>query len=244
MRRLLPDQADDVDLDEAYAIPDPHRRHVRANFISSADGAAEVGGRSGGLSTDADHRVFSVLRGHCDAVLVGATTARREGYGPARPSAARREWRQEHGLSPVPPLVVVTSRVELDLETAFFTEAVSRPVILTTDAAPAERRRQAAAVAEVVTSGNTMVDMGTALEALAERGLMHVLCEGGPHLFGQLAMAGLLDELCLSLAPVLAGADHLRIIGGPELGKPVELELAHVLTAEGTLFLRYVVSHT
>jgi riboflavin biosynthesis pyrimidine reductase len=244
VRRLLPDRADDVDLDEEYALPDPDRRHVRANFVSSADGAAELAGRSGGLSSDADHRVFSVLRGLCDAVLVGATTVRREGYGPARPNAERRKWRQDHGLAPVPPVVVVTSRVELDLESAFFTEAVSRPVILTTDATPSERRRRAEEVADVVSCGDTMVDISTGLEQLAERGLKHVLCEGGPYLFGQLAAARLLDELCLSLAPVLAGVDHLRIIGGPTLEKPVELELAHVLTAEGTLFLRYVVSRS
>jgi riboflavin biosynthesis pyrimidine reductase len=239
MRRLLPDPSDDVDLDEAYAIPQPGRLHVRANFVSSVDGAAEVAGRSGGLSSDADHRLFSVLRGLCDVVLVGAGTVRREGYGPARPTADRRAWRQEHGLAPVPPIAVITSSVDLDLQSRFFAEATARPVIITTDSAPPEIRQRAAQVADVVVCGATEVDAGAALEALADRGLERVLCEGGPHLLGQLVAGGRLDELCLSLAPVMAGPERLRIIGGLPWDEPTRLELAHVLTAEGTLFLRY-----
>jgi riboflavin biosynthesis pyrimidine reductase len=239
---LLPDPTDDVDLDEAYALPGPGRLHVRANFVSSVDGAAEVGGRSGGLSSDADHRVFSVLRGLCDVVLVGAGTVRGERYGPARPSADRRARRRAHGLAAVPPIAVVTSRVDLDLQSAFFTEAAARPVILTTGAAPADLRQRASEVADVAVCGDTAVDLATALEALVERGLTRVLCEGGPHLMGQLVAADRLDELCLSLSPVIAGPERLRIIGGAPLDAPARLELGHVLTAEGTLFLRYVVS--
>jgi riboflavin biosynthesis pyrimidine reductase len=240
VRRLVPDPTDDVDLDEAYALPGRGRLHVRANFVSSVDGAAEVGGRSGGLSSDADHRLFSVLRGLCDVVLVGAGTVRHERYGPARPTAERRSWREQHGLAAVPPIAVVTSSVDLDLESAFFTEAAARPVILTTGAAPAAAQQRAARVADVVVCGENDVDVGAALEALADRGLTRVLCEGGPHLLGQLAAAGRLDELCLSLSPVIAGPERLRIIGGSPWDEPERLELAHVLTAEGTLFLRYV----
>jgi riboflavin biosynthesis pyrimidine reductase len=237
---LLPDPADDVDLDEAYALPGPGRLHVRANFVSSVDGAAEVGGRSGGLSSDADHRLFSVLRGLCDVVLVGAGTVRHERYGPARPSADRRAWRQARGLAAVPPIAVVTSRVDLDLDSAFFAEATARPVILTTGAAPTDVRRRAAEVADIAVCGDTSVDMVTALEALVERGFTRVLCEGGPHVLDQLVTSGRLDELCLSLSPAIAGPERLRIIGGPPLDEPARLELAHVLAAEGMLFLRYL----
>jgi riboflavin biosynthesis pyrimidine reductase len=237
---LLPDPADDVDLDEAYALPGPGRLHVRANFVSSVDGAAEVGGRSGGLSSDADHRLFSVLRGLCDVVLVGAGTVRKERYGPARPSEERRARRQARGLAAVPPISVITSRVDLDLESAFFTEAATRPIILTTGAAPTERRQLAAEVADVVVCGDNEVDLAAALEALVDRGLTRVLCEGGPHMLDQLVTAGRLDELCLSLSPVIAGPERLRIIGGPALEEPARLELAHVLAADGMLFLRYL----
>ncbi|HEY1633331.1 MAG TPA: pyrimidine reductase family protein [Acidimicrobiales bacterium] len=241
MRRLLPDPAGDVDLDEAYALPGPARLHVRANFVTSVDGAAEVGGRSGGLSSDADHRVFSVLRGLCDVVLVGAGTVRQERYGPARPSEERRARRQAHGLAAVPPIAVVTSRIDLDLESAFFTDAATPPVILTTDAAPADLRRRAAQAADVAVCGDTAVDLASAVQALVERGLTRVLCEGGPHMLDQLVTTGRLDELCLSLSPVIAGPERLRIIGGPALDEPARLELAHVLAADGMLFLRYQV---
>lgn len=241
MHRLLPDPSDEVDLDDAYALPGPGRVHVRANFVSSVDGAAEVAGRSGGLSSEADHRIFSVLRGLCDVVLAGAGTVRRERYGPARPTADRRAWRQEHGLAPVPPVAVVTSGVDLDLESAFFTEAAARPVVITTDAAPAAVRHRAAEVADVAVCGETEVDVGLALDALADRGLTRVLCEGGPRLLGQLVAAHRLDELCLSLSPVIAGPERLRIIGGLPWDEPTLLDLAHVLTDDGTLFLRYVV---
>jgi len=241
VHRLLPDPSDDVDLDEAYALPGPARLHVRANFVSSVDGAAEVGGRSGGLSSDADHRLFSVLRGLCDVVLVGAGTVRHERYGPARPTPDRRARRQEQGLAAVPPIAVVTSGIDLDLESTFFTEATTRPVILTTGAAPAAVQQRAARVADVAVCGETEVDVRVALDALAERGLMRVLCEGGPHLLGQLVAAARLDELCLSLSPVVAGPTRLRIIGGLPWDEPTPLELAHVLTDEGMLFLRYVV---
>jgi riboflavin biosynthesis pyrimidine reductase len=241
---LLPDPTDDVDLDEAYALPPPGRLHVRANFVSSVDGAAEVAGRSGGLSSDPDHRLFSVLRGLCDVVLVGAGTVRRERYGPARPGAERRARREEQGLAPAPPVAVITSGVDLDLESSFFTEAATRPVVITTDSAPAPVRNRVAQVADLVVCGATDVDMGAALEALASRGLTRVLCEGGPHLLGQLVAGGHLDELCLSLSPVIAGPERLRIIGGRAWDHPASLELAHVLAAEGTLFLRYTVGHT
>jgi riboflavin biosynthesis pyrimidine reductase len=141
----------------------------------------------------------------------------------------------------VPPIAVVTSRIDLDMESAFLTEATARPVILTTDAAPTERRRRAAEVADVVVCGDTEVNLDTALEALVERGLTRVLCEGGPHMLDQLVAAGRLDELCLSLSPAIAGPERLRIISGPPLDAPVRLELVHVLAAEGMLFLRYVV---
>ena len=94
MDALLPPAPGPVDLDAAYAVPAAalagRGRHLRANFVASADGAASLEGVSAGLSSPADKRVFSVLRGLADVVLVGAGTVRAEGYGPARPSPQRR----------------------------------------------------------------------------------------------------------------------------------------------------------
>jgi riboflavin biosynthesis pyrimidine reductase len=237
VRQLLPTVADPVDLDAAYEV-EASGRHVRANFVASADGSTTLRGRSGPLSSRADREVFSVLRAHCDVVLVGAGTVREERYGPARPGPARRRERASRGLAPVPPIAVVTSRIDLDLASPFFTQAEARPIVLTTARAPLSSRRAAARSAEVVVVGDEAVDLEAALGALEARGLARVLCEGGPRLMAELVACGLLDELCLSLSPVLAGAGGPRVVEGA-LRAEVPLELAHVLTDGSSLFLRY-----
>lgn len=246
MRRLLP--VPDVpgemgpdDIDAAYAVPAPpaNRCHVRANMVSSADGAAVLEGHSEGLSNPADKAVFRVLRGLADVVLVGAGTVRAEGYGPVRPTAERREQRLATGYAPVPPVAVVSNRLELDLTTPFFSDAVATPLVLTCAAAPLPARTAAAEVADVVVTGDERVDLGAALSALAERGLGRVLCEGGPALLADLVAADLLDELCLTLSPLLAGGDARARVTAGAPSPPRGLVLEHVLEGDGALFLRY-----
>lgn len=240
MRRLLPvPTADDVDLDAAYAVPlPPSGVHVRANMVASADGAATLDGRSEGLSSAADKRLFSVLRGLCDVVLVGSGTAVTEDYGPARPSPERREKRLAAGLAEVPPIAVISSSLPFAPTARLFAEAVVRPILLTTERAPAERRTALANVADVVAAGEQRVDLAAALDALAERGLRRVLCEGGPGLLTQLVAGGRLDDLCLTVAPSLVGEGGPHVLAG-ELAEPARLRLMHVLEDEGFLFLRY-----
>ena len=241
MRTIFPSAGAELDLPglaEAYAYP--RERWLRANFVSSADGAAYVDGRSGGLSSDGDKRIFGVLRVLADVVLVGAGTARVEEYKPARrrPSlAALRAGRPETAT-----IALVTRTVGLNLASPLFTEAPpdARTVVITCAAADAELRTEAAKVADVIVAGEETVDLGAALDALAERGLGRVLCEGGPHLLGDVKAAGLLDELCLSLAPTAAGPGASRIIAGQHSAAQ-EMRLAHVLAEDdGFLFLRYV----
>lgn len=244
MRRLLPDPVEDLDpaaLEAVYALPDLRAgdRHVRANFVSSVDGAVEIGGRSEPLSGPTDKRVFGLLRRLCDVVLVGAGTVRAEGYRPLRAGPDRRQWRRDRGLSPVPPVAVVTRRLDLDLDAELFTAAAARPLILTTAAAPSARRAAAARVAEIVLAGRDRVEVDRALDALGERGLRRVLCEGGPRLLADLVAADRLDELCLTLTPLLAGPARARLVRGAPFVAPVPLALAHVLEDAGTLFLRY-----
>ena len=101
MRRILPDPADPVDIYTEYTVPDTALSkvgwHLRMNFVSSADGAVTEQGRSRGLSTPGDHRLFAALRDLADVVLVGAGTARIEGYGPDRPGQTRRDLRRRAG---------------------------------------------------------------------------------------------------------------------------------------------------
>jgi riboflavin biosynthesis pyrimidine reductase len=238
---IFPEAGGELDLAglaDAYAYP--RERWLRANFVTSADGAAWVDGRSAGLSSDGDMRLFGLLRVLADAVLVGAGTARIEEYKPARgrPSlAALREGR------PLAPTIAVVSRsLALDLSSPLFTEAPpdARTIVVTCTASDAGRRASAAKVADLVIAGEQSVDLGQALDALAERGLGRVLCEGGPHLLGDLSVSGLLDELSLSVSPTLAGPGAGRIIAGP-LGPARPLALKHVLAEDdGFLFCRYL----
>ena len=226
MRRLRPDPVDDVDLAAAYAVEGA--RHVRANFVSSLDGAVTVGGKSAGLSSEADRALFKLLRQLADVVLVGAGTARTENYGGAKPVDGH-----------APPIAVVSKSLDLDESSRLFTDTTVRPIVVTCAASPDAVRSRLAAVADVIVAGDADVDLVAALDELAERGLARVLCEGGPHLLGSLATAGVLDELCLTLAPMIAGGTAGRIVAGylPEVVEPMQLR--HVLEEDGHLFLRY-----
>jgi riboflavin biosynthesis pyrimidine reductase len=238
VRQLFPTAVDDVDLLDAYRV-ESDGRHVRVNFVSSIDGAVTAEGVSGGLSGSADKRLFGALRTLADVVLVGAGTARAEGYGPARPTAERRQWRLAHGYAAIPPIAVVSGRADLDAATPFFTEAVARPLVYTSSRAAPQQVARLRDVAEVVVSPGETVPVADVLTDLEARGLRRVLCEGGPHLFGDAIAAGCVDELALTLSPVLAGGGPARIAAGPPPATAYRMELRHVLTEDGFLFLRY-----
>jgi riboflavin biosynthesis pyrimidine reductase len=227
VRRLQPDLGDEVDLPSAYAVS--AQRHLRANFVASLDGAATLQGKSAGLSSTADRALFHLLRSMADVVLVGAGTAREENYGGAKSADGRQP----------PPIAVVSKSLDFDLTARLFTDTAVPPILITCAASPSTRREQLSAVAEVVVAGDVDVDLRAALDALAARGLGHVLCEGGPRLLGAVAAAGLLDELCLTLSPMVAGGNAGRIVAGylPDVVEPMHLR--HVLEDDGHLFLRY-----
>lgn len=214
-----------VDLGAHYAVPAVGVRSVRVNFVASADGAATAGGKSEGLSSAADKEVFRTLRGLADVVLVGAGTARAEGYGPVRTTTSGRR----------PPIAVVTGHPDLEPASALFTAAQQRTILLTTDEADTAAYD---AVADVVRCGPEHVDIARALDALAERGLTRVLCEGGPTLLGQLSAADAVDELCLTVAPLLAGPGGPRITAG-DAHPPRAMRLVGLLEDEGSLLSRY-----
>ena len=240
MRIIFPSGGDELDmtaLAEAYAYP--RERWLRANFVSSLDGAAYIEGRSGGLSSPDDMRIFGLLRVLADVVLVGAGTARAEEYKPARrrPSlAALREGRPETAT-----IALVTRTLGLNLASALFTETPpdARTIVITCAASDADLRAEAAKVADVIVAGEETVDLAEALDALEKRGLSRVLCEGGPRLLGDLKAADLLDELCLSLSPTLAGPGASRIIAG-EPSSAHRMRLGHVISGDdGFLSFRY-----
>jgi riboflavin biosynthesis pyrimidine reductase len=233
----------EADLVAAYDVADRTRPHVRANFVTSLDGAVEVDGVSKALSTDDDSRVFSLLRMISDAVMVGAGTVRVEGYRGLRLGSARQQWRREHGLPENPRLVLITSRLALDPAMPALAEAAVRPLVITHEGAPMEQHAALSEVADVVALGADAVDLAAAVEYLAGQGMPQILSEGGPHLLGALTEADLVDELCLSVAPLLAGPGAGRITAGLSgAGSPTRhLRLTSLLQSDdGTLLLRYV----
>jgi riboflavin biosynthesis pyrimidine reductase len=237
--RLWPDPdptpIDDEALTALYEQPGPG---VRVNFVTSTDGAVEVAGRSRGLQNPPDTRVFGLLRQFPDALLVGAGTLRQEGYGPVTLDATRRAWRTARGLDPYPRLVVVSRRLDLDPTHRALLEAPVRPVLLTCASSPPDLRTSLGTVADVLVYGDDDVDLAAGLAALERRGMTRVLSEGGPHLFGALTAADLVDELCLTVSPLLAGAGAGRITAGVP-GGVRNLTIGHILYAEDAILLRY-----
>jgi riboflavin biosynthesis pyrimidine reductase len=221
-----------------YAYPAGH--WLRANMVSSADGGASLGGATKGLSSDADRRVFALLRTLCDVIVVGSATVRTERYKAARPQELWRHLRE--GRTPTPPIAVVTGRLDVDLRSPLITGAPpdARTIVITTAQSPADRRAELATRADVIVAGEETVDLKAAVSALAERGYRRMLAEGGPHLLGQLVEAGLMDELCLTIGPLLAGPGADRIVAGAATAsQPQPLTLAHVLEDDGFLLCRY-----
>ncbi|MFC5928319.1 pyrimidine reductase family protein [Cryobacterium melibiosiphilum] len=226
-----------AELLERYALPDRTTPRVRLNFVASLDGAATLDGVSGGLGTPADRAVFNTLRALTDVILVGAGTVRAEGYGGPLLSEADAAWRVAQGFAPQPPLAIVSGRLDLDPGHPSLAEAVVRPIVVTHAGSPVERRAALAEVADVLVCGAEVVEPRLVVAALAARGLTQILCEGGPSLVGALIEADAVDELCLTLSPVLEGGAAGRIAHGGSAARA--MTLVHALPEGDTLLLRY-----
>ena len=209
---------DDDEIRRLYAYPPSDRPWVRTNFVATIDGAAYAeDGRSGSLGGDIDTRVFHVLRSLADVIVVGAGTARTEGYGPGdRP-------------------IAIVSR-SLDVPERL---VVPGQVVITTTDAPADRLEELGGTVDVIAAGEGRIDWTIVLDELSRRGWNHVLCEGGPTLHGELVGLDLVDEVCLTIAPVMASGDAPRIAHGTGgTGRP--MTLGHAVDVEGILLTRWV----
>jgi riboflavin biosynthesis pyrimidine reductase len=212
---------------------------LRVNFVSSVDGAVTADGRSAGLSSVADKRVFDLFRRLCDVVLVGAGTVRDEGYGPMRVESADADWRRASGRPDQPVFAIVSASLNLDPASRIFTEAPVRAIVVTIGSSPKAKRDALAEVADVMVCGDDTLDVDAMVDGLTLRGLGQVLCEGGPTLFSTILAADRVDELCLTVSPVLESGTAGRITNG-SLAEPLGLSLAQVLVSDGTLLLRYL----
>lgn len=239
MRALLPEPDDDVDLHAYYARDWIDRGGIRANMITSADGAAAADGLSAGLQTPGDNRLFAALRDLADVVLVGSATAQAEGYRPVRLNDEQRARRSERGLGSRLPVAVVTRSLKIDTAAPLFVD--NRPLVVTCASSDPDARAALDGRAELLVCGDDDIDYGEARRQLAERGLRHVLCEGGPTILGKVMHSGELDELCVSVTPLLVGPGAGRIVaGGPWTGAALRMRLHSLLEEDAALFLRYI----
>jgi riboflavin biosynthesis pyrimidine reductase len=183
------------------------------------------------------------MRYAADVILVGAETVRIENYSGAQVPVAARDARQRRGQAEVPPIAVLTRSGNLDPDTVFFSRTEVPPLILTSADAFDETSKRLGGVAEVLNASGPRsdeADAATALQILAQRGLLRVLSEGGPLVLSLLIAAGLLDELCMTIAPVVLAGPSRRIATGP-VEAPTAMRPAHLLTdAQGYLYTRYV----
>lgn len=235
---------DDGRLAAFYSYPENLERcWVRANMISSLDGGATDDGKAGGLAGPGDRALFSHMRQEADVILVGASTVRIENYSGAQMSLAERRERQGRGQTEVPPIAVVTHAADFEHDARIFTHTEVPPMIMTCRETVPEANARFGSTAEVVDASGAhtdRVDPAVALAIFAERGLRRVLSEGGPSLISLLTEHDLLDELCVTIAPILVGGAARRIASGSGEAH-TRMRRSHLLTDdEGYLYTRYV----
>lgn len=240
MRRLTPDPGETTverELDSYRPWQQAHeeRPFVATNFAVTVDGRATIGGKSGPIGSDADTEMLVGLRGRFDAVMIGAGTMRVERYGGIASKRETRERRERLGVHPDPLMVLVSGRLDLPWDAPLFEEGGRVLIFTASETEPPET----AASVDVVRH-EERVDLVAALRHLRrEHDVRALLSEGGPRLHSQLWAAGVVDELFLTTAPRMTGADAPRILEGRPLPGTTELELVWLLERDGELFARY-----
>jgi riboflavin biosynthesis pyrimidine reductase len=222
LRRIHPQPAADVTIREAYDVartPPDGRPWIEVCMVASVDGSTVVDGRSRGLSNSHDTELVLTLRDLADVILVGAGTARAEGYGPPRKAGQR--------------VGVVSNSGRVDASSSLFASGAG--FLIVPESAPET-------AIDTIHAGASRVDLGVAVASLSQvvGEVAFIHAEGGPHLNGALATADLIDELNLTLSPLLAGGDGPRLtVGGADVSSA--LELAHlVVDEESFVFSRWV----
>ena len=219
---------------------------VRANFAATIDGAiTDSNGLSAGVSSADDKRVFALLRATCDAVVVGAGTARAEGYGPVRVRESMATVRRASGRAAPPRLVIISGSANLDPASSMFTETESgaRTIVLTRQQAPSDNVSRLSLVADVVVCGDADVDLQACIDHLASLGLTRLVCEGGPTLFGDLLTARLIDDLCLTTSPLISSTpseSREALIGHHGIRDSTPATLGSLVRAGNSLLARWL----
>ena len=202
LRRIFPEPAGEASLDDLYGVARQRvagRPWVGICMVASLDGATVVEGRSGGLSNPQDAAVLARLREAADVIIVGAATVRQESYGPPRKAGQR--------------IGVVTATGGVNPEGKLFASGAGF-LIMPEDGPPTPAGTRGSI--ETVRAGVGQVDLPLALERLSDvvDAPSFVQCEGGPRLNGSLLDADCVDELDLTVSPVLAGGASPRVTAG------------------------------
>ncbi len=216
----------------------PDRPYMALNMVSTADGKAAVQGRTVAISSKTDRAVFHNLRTQADAVMAGAGTVRSERYGPLLKTDELRAKRVREGLAPDPLAVIVSGRLDLPVDMPLLQDPSSRVVVLTHSHGELSGHR---AQVEYLRADADPFDLRPLMRRLREDyGVRSILCEGGPTLNASLLPYGLVDELFLTISPMIAGgADALTIVAGVPLPELIELERLWAMEAGSELYLRY-----
>ena len=228
-------------------------RCLYANFVATIDGIVAIPALessnaliSGG--SEADRFVMGTLRAAADVVLVGSGTLRASPRGRWRaetvyPAAADAYalLRRELGHAATPRVAIVTASGAIPPGHPALADG---GVVLTTERGAARVHGELPAAAEVaVLPGDDEVDLGAAVVLLQERGYRRILSEAGPHVFGSLVEAGLVDDLFLTVSPLLAGrgTTAFGLVEGVSLlpGREQEARLRSVRAHGSHLFLHY-----
>ena len=212
------------------------RPWVLVNFISSADGGTAIAGKSSSLGDPDDKAVFQALRAVPDVILVGSGTVEAENYQAVALDEQRRERRVAAGLAEVPVLAIVSGRLSFDPEARVFSDPEHRPMVITGPNADPAKLAMLGDAADVV-----ILEEVTPKAILARLTAAKViLCEGGPTLVGQFVAEHLVDELALTIAPVMIGGRSARIAHGDLADPPLEMNLDRQLIGDRSIFLRYL----
>jgi riboflavin biosynthesis pyrimidine reductase len=214
------------------------RPYVVCNFVSSADGKATAQGRTALLGGDGDRAMFHLLRTQVDAIVAGTGTLRVERYGALVRDERLAQIRTREGRAAQPLAVVISRSGQIPFDIPLFADARSRIAIYAPAAITVPESAAQVELHEHPDEGDR--ELAGVLRSLRhEHDVRSLLCEGGPRLFTAMLAEDLVDELFLTLAPVLVGGHELGITAGQQLGAPAPLRLVWVLERDGHLFLRY-----
>ncbi len=231
MRQLLPTAIDDIEIEPAYQTP-AGEPWLRLSMVLSVDGAAtDDDGWTTNLAGAPDARMLRALRAVADAVIVGAGTVRTGRLGPIRTPRYQLAGEQTARQ------VIVSGSLDLDWSLPLFTASVSPPIVVTSAARAASTELPTVVRENLLIAGDDSIELADTLDQLRARGYSRLLCEGGPALAASMLGGGVVDELCLTIAPTIMSADRLR--GLVIAGSRIPLRLTHVGEDDGVLFLRY-----